>query len=130
MWRGRFHLQAMLPPMLLATLAAGIAGTLANAAAAAAIVNPELLSLALVPGRYVVAVLVALAIPLCLTVLRERLAPWAALALLALIPSLLAKLVFAAAAPWHLVLLLNGLYAAVALLTYMLCAGRAPSRSD
>ena len=116
--------------MLLATLAAGIAGTLANAAVAAAIVNPELLSLVLVPGRYVVAVLVALAIPLCLTVLRERLAPWAALALLALIPSLLAKLVFAAAAPWHLVLLLNGLYAAVALLTYMLCAGRAPSRLD
>ena len=120
----------MIPRTLLATLAAGIAGTLANAAAAAAIVNPELLSLALVPGRYVVAVLVALAIPLCLTVLRERLAPWAALALLALIPSLLAKLVFAAAAPWHLVLLLNGLYAAVALLTYMLCAGSISSRSS
>ena len=128
MRRGRFHLQAMLPRMLLATLAAGIAGTLANAVAAAAIVNPELLSLALVPGRYVVAVLVALAIPLCLAVLRERLALWAALALLALSPSLLAKLVFAAAAPWHLVLLLNGLYAAVALLTYMLCAGSIPSR--
>lgn len=130
MRRGRFYLQAMLPRMLFATLAAGIAGTLANAVAAAAIVNPELLSLALVPGRYAVAVLVALVIPLCLTVLHERLAPWAALALLALIPSLLAKLVFAAAAPWHLVLLLNGVYAAVALLAYILCAGGAPSQSS
>ena len=128
MRRGRFYLQLMLTRMLFATLAAGIAGTLANAIAAAAIVDPELLHLALEPGRYAVAVLVALAIPLCLAVLDDRLAPWAALVLLALIPSLLAKLVFAAAAPWHLVLLLNGLYAAVALPTYILCAGSARSR--
>ena len=118
----------MLTRMLLATIAAGIVGTLANALAAALIVDPERIGLALVPGRYAVAVLVALAIPLCLTFLRDGLAPWVALVLLTLLPSLLAKQFFAAAAPWHLVLLLNGVYAVAALLTYRRATGHARRR--
>ncbi len=108
---------------LLALVVAGIAGTIANALAAAAFVNPELIRLALVPGRYAVALAVALAIPVSLRLVRGRLAPWAALALLTVIPSLLAKFVFGAGAPWHLVLSLNAVYSLAALAAYRLVAG-------
>ena len=108
---------------ILAVIVAGVAGTLANALAVAAFVNPELIRLALVPGRYGVAVAVALAIPLCLWLVRGRAAPWAALALLTVIPSLLAKFVFGAGAPWHLVLALNAVYGFAALVAYRMVAG-------
>ena len=107
---------------LLAVVVAGIAGTIANALAVAAFVNPKLISLALVPGRYAVAIAVALAIPLSLRLVRGRLAPWAALAVLTVLPSLLAKLVFGAGAPWHLVLSLNAVYGLAALAAYRLLA--------
>ncbi len=108
---------------LLALVVAAIAGTIANALAAAAFVNPDLIRLALVPGRYAVALAVALSIPLSLRLVRGRLAPWVALVLLTAIPSLLAKFVFGAGAPWHLVLSLNAVYGVVALAAYRLVAG-------
>lgn len=108
---------------IFALIAAAVAGTLANALAAAAFVNPDLIRLALVPGRYGIALAVALAIPLSLHLVRGRLAPWAALALLTVIPSLLAKLVFGAGAPWHLVLSLNAVYGLAALAAYRTVAG-------
>ena len=108
---------------LLALVVAAIAGTIANALAAAAFVNPDLIRLALVPGRYAVAFAVALSIPLSLRLVRGRLAPWVALVLLTAIPSLLAKFVFGAGAPWHLVLSLNAVYGVVAIAAYRLVAG-------
>ena len=120
--RGRFHLRSMLTRLILATFAAGIAGTLANALAAA-LLDPELIRLAVEPGRYAVAVLVAFAIPLSLAFLRSALAPWVALMALTLLPSLLAKFLFGAGAAWSLVLSLNAVYALAALLFYRLAGG-------
>lgn len=108
----------------LAVVVAGVVGTLVNAAALAAVLDPARLGLALVPGRHLVAVAVCAALPL----LRRRLRPpwfWAAAALwLTLAPSLLAKLVFAAQAGWEQVLIFNFVFALAALVTYWLIAPR------
>lgn len=107
----------------LAVIAAGVAGTLANAAAAVVFVNPALWILALAPGRYAIATLLALAIP---AIYRLRPGAWGAglaLVFLTLAPSLLNKLVFGGPAAWHVVLALNFVYALVALIAYRVVAG-------
>lgn len=109
--------------MLLGVILAGAAGTIAKALAAAAFVDPGLLRFVVDPGNYAVGILVALAIPLSLHSLRGRLAPWAALALMILLPTLLAKFAFGAGGPWHLVLSLNAVYGLAALAVYRAVAG-------
>ncbi len=109
---------------LLGVILAGIAGVIANALAAAAVVDLGLIRFALDPGRYAVAILLALAIPLSLHSLRGRLAPWGALALMILLPSLLAKFAFGAGGPWHLVLSLNAVFGLAALAAFRAVAGR------
>lgn len=110
----------------LAVVVAGVVGTLVNAAALAVVLDPARLGLALVPGRYLVAIAVCAALPL----LHGRLQrPWfwpAAALWLTLAPSLLAKLVFAAQAGWGQVLIFNFVFALAALFTYWLIA---PSRA-
>ncbi len=105
-----------------AVLAAGTAGTLANAAAAAIAVDADLIRFALVPGRYAVAILVTAALPLLFRLPGRWIPVVAGLCWLTVVPSLLAKLAFGAGAPWPIVLGLNGVFAVAALLTYRLTA--------
>ncbi len=101
-----------------AVVIAGIAGTIANGVAVALIVAPARIDLLLVPGRYGVAILVAAALPFLFRWLSGG-ATWiSALLVLTVAPSLLAKLVFGAGAPWSLVLGLNAVYAVAAIATY------------
>jgi len=111
----------------LAVVAAGVAGTLANALAAVLFLHPALWTLALAPGRYAVAILLVLAVPLL-----DRLLPrvWStilALVFLTVAPSLLAKLALDALAAWPVVLALNFVYAVAALAVYRLVAGSGPA---
>lgn len=107
-----------------AVVIAGVVGTLVNAEALAVLLDPARLALALVPGRYLVAITVCAALP----ALHRRLNwPWfwaAALLWLTLAPSLLAKFVFAAEAGWGQVLKFNLVFALSALVTYGLIAPR------
>ena len=49
---------------IIATVLAGVVGNVVNAVAASILIRPELIDFALVPGRYVVAILVAALIPI------------------------------------------------------------------
>lgn len=102
--------------------AAGTVGTVANTAALVAVHGGDRLPLALVPGRYAVAIALCGALPL----LHRWLAGawfWAAGALwLSGAASVLAKLVFGAAAAWPEVVAFNLVYALAALATYWLIA--------
>ena len=107
----------------LAVAFAGIVGTLANAVARALGGGMDKLSLALVPGRYAVAIAVCAALPLLGRYL-DRAGFWlAAVPMLVMIPSLLAKLVFGADAGWASVLFYNAVYAVAAIATYVLIVG-------
>ena len=103
-----------------AVVTAGIAGTVANGIAVALVVAPARIDLLLVPGRYGVAILVAAALPFLFRWLNGAAAWIAAVATLTVVPSLLAKLVFGAGAPWALVLGLNAVYAVAAIATHRL----------
>lgn len=103
---------------LIAIIAAGIAGTLLNAVAVAVAVSPAKLSLALVPGRYLVSIALCLVLPILSRFFSGLPFYLAAIVLLTGGASLLAKLVFAAAAPWVLVLSFNCVFAVAAALTY------------
>lgn len=110
--------------VLIAIIVAGIVGTIANTAALVALLGSDRMSLALVPGRYLVAIALCAALPL---MDRWLWGAWfwaAALAWLTVAPSLLAKLAFAAAAGWGAVLAFNLVYAVAALATYLLIVGR------
>jgi hypothetical protein len=109
---------------IVAVVLAGVAGTVANALAAAIVVSPASIRLALVPGRYAVAVVVAGTLPFIFSLARQPISPMLGLVVLIVVPSLLAKLVFSAPAPWSIVLLLNAVYALVALAVYALAAGK------
>ena len=112
---------------VLAVVLAGVAGTLANALAAVVFVNPALWTLARAPGRYGVAVLLVVAVPLIYRLLPGAWGAGLALAFLTLAPSLLAKLAFGALTSWPVVLALNFIYALAALIVYRLVLGsRAP----
>lgn len=105
-----------------AVIAAGIAGTLVNAVAAAALVDGALIRLALEPGRYAVAILVALALPVAFLLPDRRMASGLSLLVLILVPSLIAKLVLGVGAVWATVIGLNAVYAITALPVYVLVA--------
>ena len=106
--------------VFVAVIAAGVMGTLFNAAAVAIAVSPDRLALALVPGRYFVAIALCLALPL-LSRLFGRL--WFfifGVLWLAVAASVVAKMFFGVGAPWSMVLGLNLVYAIAAIITYHL----------
>ena len=107
----------------LAVVLAGVAGCLANAVFAGLFVNAALWQLALAPGRYGFAVLFAALLPPLYRLLPGARGAALALALLTLLPSLLAKLAFGALTAWAVVLALNFVYALTALLAYRLVLG-------
>ncbi len=109
---------------LIAIIVAGIVGTIANTAALVAVLGSERLNLALVPGRYVVAIALCGALPPMDRWLRGVWFWAAALAWLTVAPSLLAKLAFGAQAGWGAVLAFNLVYALAALATYWIIVGR------
>ena len=106
-----------------AVVAAGIVGTLVNTIAVILVVGaPFALFFAL--GRYVVAIIVAGALPFVYRSMSGLQAHLVAGAILTIVPSVLAKLVFGVGAPWALVMILNAVYAAAAITTYLVLTGR------
>ena len=107
---------------LIAVVVAGIVGTLVNTIAVALVVSPDRLALALVPGRYAVAIALCLALPL----LARKVGGLKFFAIgtvwLTVAASVLAKLVFGVGAPWTMVLGFNLVYAIAAMATYHLIA--------
>ncbi len=108
--------------VLIAVVAAGVVGTLVNTAALALVVSPDRLALALVPGRYVVAIALCLALPF----LARKVGGLGFFAIgilwLTVAASVLAKLVFGVGAPWMMVLGFNFVYAVAAIAIYHLIA--------
>ncbi len=105
---------------VIAAVLAGVIGTLANSVAVAALFGAPLLGLIFSFGRLTVAILVALLlIPIFARM--EGIAAWiTALVTLTVLPTLLAKTVFAAGAPWIMVLMVNAVYAVAAIIVYVL----------
>ena len=113
---------------IVAVVVAGIVGTIANSAAITAAFGAPFVPLAISPGRNLVAILVAALLPLIYGRLTGAAAHLVALLALTVIPSVLAKTVFAAQAPWLAVLLLNGVYALAAIVVYLLITRGAETR--
>ena len=113
-------MQAISYRLIFAVIVASVIGTLANALGAAMFLGSEKLALALVPGRYLVAIGCVAVLPFVERWVSGMKAHAVGLILLVLLPSLLAKLVFGATAPWLTVLLLNSVFAVAAWLTYRL----------
>jgi hypothetical protein len=103
-----------------AVVLSGVVGTLANALARAIGGGMDKLNLALVPGRYAVAIAVCAVLPLLGRSLSRSRFWLAALPILVIVPSVLAKFVFAADAGWASVLFYNAIYAIAAIVTYVL----------
>ena len=106
--------------VLIAVVVAAITGTLFNAAAVAIAVSPDRLALALVPGRYLVAIALCLALPF---LSRQFDRPWffiIGILWLTVAASVVAKLVFGVGAPWPMVLGFNLVYAVAAIAAYHL----------
>jgi hypothetical protein len=101
-----------------------VTGTIVNAMAAAIIIAPSHIRLALVPGRYAVAIAVAALLPFIFRSARLSIGIVLGLITLTIIPSLLAKLVFNVPTPWLIVILLNAVYAVTALIVYQAVTGR------
>jgi len=111
---------ALIIPIVLA----GAAGTVVNAIAAAIVVSPANIKLALVPGRYAVAIAVAGTLPFIFAMAQQPISSMLAFVVLTVVPSILSKLVFAAPRPWTIVLLINAVYALTALAVYGLVASK------
>ena len=109
---------------IIAVVLAGVAGTIVNAIAAAIVISPAAIKLALVPGRYAVAIVVAGTLPFIFSMAQQPIISVLGLVVLTVVPSILAKLVFSAPAPWSIVLLLNAVYALAALAVYAFMASR------
>ncbi|RYH02266.1 hypothetical protein EU805_10470 [Salipiger sp. IMCC34102] len=100
---------------------AGIVGTIANSIAINIMAGAEVMPLILSFGRNAVAILIAL---LLIPIFGRRpgVVPFVlGVAVLTLLPSLLAKFVFGAEAPWGFVLWVNFIYALVATIIYAAC---------
>ena len=104
--------------VLLAIVLAGLVGTLLNAAAVAIFVSPDRLALALLPGRYLVAILLCLPLPLLISRVRGAAFLIFGTLWLTLAASVLAKFLFGVGAPWPMVLGFNLVYAIGAIVTY------------
>jgi uncharacterized protein YqhQ len=72
----------------------------------------------------VVAVAVAALLPFIFSLAQQPISTVLGLVVLTVVPSLLAKLVFASRSPWSIVLLLNAVYALVSLVVYAIAAGQ------
>jgi hypothetical protein len=114
---GTFNTRAVI-----AVLLAGVAGTIVNAAAVALVVSADLWTLALVPGRYVVAVALCLALPVLARQVDRLWFIVIGTVWLAVAPTVLAKLLFGVEAPWLTVLGFNVVYAIAAMVVYGLIA--------
>lgn len=107
---------------VIALILAGVAGTVLNAAAVALVVSPDLWTLALVPGRYLVAVALCLVLPVLARYVDRIWFVVIGIVWLAVAPTILAKLVFGVDAPWPTVLGFNVVYAIAAMVVYGLIA--------
>ena len=113
--------------IVLAVVAAGVVGTIANALARALIVGADQFHLLLMPGRYGVAIAVCAALPFLERYLKRGWFWLAAVSVLTIVPSLLAKFVFGAQAGWATVLAYNAVYAVAATATYCVIRGWQPA---
>ena len=104
---------------IVAVIVAGVAGTIANSVAVAALTPNPFVPLAVSPGRNAVAIAVAVLLPVIYAVTSGVAAAVIALVALTVIPSILAKLVFGADAPWLFVLGVNAVYAIAAWVVYL-----------
>ena len=111
---------------IIAVIVAGIAGTIANSFAITALAGAAVLPLIFSLGRNLVAIIVAFLLPLIYARMTGFTAHIVSFLALTIIPSILAKTVFAAAAPWGIVLGVNAVYAVVAIIVYVLIV-RAPA---
>src|SRR5215469_14985603 len=116
--------ESSLPILVIPVLVAGVAGTIVNAIAAAIVIAPASIRLALVRGRNAVAIAVVGLLPLIFLFVQQPISTVLGLVVLTIVPSLLAKLVFSVRSPWSIVLLLNAVYALVALVVYAITAGQ------
>jgi hypothetical protein len=114
--------------LVLAVIAAGIVGTIANSVVVAAWTPNTFVALAVSPGRNAVAIAVAVLLPVTYAMMSDTTAATVALAALTIIPSVLAKLVFGIDAPWSFVLGVNAVYAVAAWATYLAIARPGVSR--
>ena len=106
---------------IIVAIIAGIVGTIANSILINILAGADVMPLILSFGRNFVAILVAfLLIPLFRGD-NGVVAFVVGVVLLTIIPSLLAKYVFGADAPWNFVLLVNALYAVTATVIYAAC---------
>ena len=110
---------------ILAAVVAGIAGTIANSIVVASLMGTPLMGLIFSFGREAVAILVALLLIPIFARMQGTAAWITGILTLTIVPSILAKLVFVAAAPWAAVLMVNAAYALVAVIVYVLIARRA-----
>ena len=110
---------------LMAVVGAGVIGTLANAVAIAIFVSLDRMALVLVPGRYGVAIALCLMLPILARYLNRAWFFVVGTVWLTVAASVLAKFVFAAAAPWLMVLGLNLVYAIAAIIVYHLISAQA-----
>ncbi|MGH1419464.1 MAG: hypothetical protein ACRBCJ_11455 [Hyphomicrobiaceae bacterium] len=116
--------------VILAVIAAGIAGTIVNSLAVVfAFPEIDLVALLAKYGRFIVAIAVAALLPVIYSQMSGSSAVVTALAALTIIPSVLAKLVFGVGASWIMVLLLNLVFAVVAWAVYLWVMGRNQSGS-
>ena len=105
---------------IIAAVLAGIAGTIANSIAITAAMGAPLMPLIFSFGREAVAILVALLLIPIFARLSGASAWICSFLTLTILPSVLAKLVFDAGSSWSAVLMLNAVYAIVAILVYVL----------
>jgi hypothetical protein len=108
--------------LIVAIVVAGVAGTIANSVVVALLTPNPFVPLAISPGRNAVAIAVAVLLPVIYALTSGGAAAALALVATTVIPSLLAKLVFGAGAPWGFVLGVNAVYALAAWAVYRVIA--------
>jgi hypothetical protein len=114
--------------IVVAVIAAGVVGTVANSVIVAALTPNAFIALATSPGRNAVAIAVAALLPVIYARTSSVAAAIISVAALTVIPSVLAKLVFGIGAPWHFVLGVNAVYAVAAWAVYLAIARTGVSR--
>ena len=111
------------PRTIAAFIVAGIVGTIVNSIAVSVSFGAPFLPLVFSFGREAVAIIVAILLPILFFRMPRLPAMCWGFVLLTIIPSILAKTVFAATAPWLVVLIMNGFYAIAAVATYIAITG-------